>query len=372
MSKDKNDKIKNLLDQYENNKQLFEILDELKLDESTMKQLLERAEILRKNTFADSNKLENLILNQSNVLDVAKKVVSANNLNEYLKGFDSISKQLEGLKQLSKLFPINISYEKGVSAFYKKAYEKIPKEANIKLEKIDSNKFQPAVELSSGIVYRLEDQPFVNSLQIFENISETDAAKFINDLERFPFFALKSKVGRIIFNELKKRSEEFSIIIPEGTLFYRGRPGKKAAMPFSFKEMFGPYYEKASIQRFSFFGNSCLYLGSSLAVVNAEFKRRKYVTKISLKNKSELHLLDYSDRMGAIFFLGMKEAKSKAVMPKEYLLPNFISQCCFYINETGDYHIDGIRYPSNKEKSGDSYVLFNQSMENFSNIKYVK
>ena len=392
MSINKDDNIKTLLEQYKKNEHLFKVFDDLKLSTPHIKDLSESfkyydtykeiikspihdyaLEISKNFSHYPLKEIQNIISKQTEQFETLNKMIESiplNVINKYLNNLKSLDEQLKGMQKLTKYFPINMSYEKGVSSIYKDAYKEIPKEATITLEENTEGELQPVV-VAPDISYPLENQPLINSLQVFKNISYKNASEFISFLERFPFFASESRIGKNIYEELREKSKELISTIPKDTIFFRGRVRKKDDMDYSFKEMFGPHHQDADIQRFSFYGNSCLYLASSLSVVSKELGRKKYITRISFKNKRKLKVLDFTDKMGVVFTLGMKEKINIEKMPKEYLIPNFISQCCTYLNEYEGTDIDGIRYPSTKDNSGYSLALFSQSMENFRCMEHV-
>ena len=280
---------------------------------------------------------------------------------------------VDSIKLIRETIPSIMKFEEGNKRLLKDSYLEIPKESKISITLNPSKqKLIPMVQVENGIEYSLSLQPIVNSIpKIFNDISNAQAVTFISFLENYPFLAFKDPIGEKIFSELKKMASDSCSIIPRETQFYRCRGWDvDSDFPFTEEEMFGPYREVAIANRFNSFGICHLYLASSVDVARAEIGRKQKFNLMSCKNRNPLTLLDMSSTTNIVFEYCLKEKRDLAHFPKQYLLSNFVSQCCSYINRYEDIRIDGIRYSSTKNSEEFSYVLFNRSKDLFKEIKH--
>ena len=292
-------------------------------------------------------------------------------LHEYNQIIEKIELPINQIKFVRDSIPDIMEFEEGSKQFLKEAYKGIPIGSKLKIIRDEERgKLIPVVENYRGDEYKLSSQPIVDSVpKVFKGIGESDTINFINFLESFPFLAIENEVGKRIYKELALMADQMCEMIPRHTEFFRCRkwePGQ--TMAYTDSDMFAPYRAVTKAARFNNFGVSHLYMASSEETAKHEIGRCKKYNTLKAKNRNNLHLLKLAPEMNMIFSYCLRRQRDKAIFPREYLMPNFISQCCAYLNQTELHQIDGIRYPSTKNPGEYSFVLFNKSKDSFVNI----
>ena len=292
-------------------------------------------------------------------------------INEYNQTIEKIELPINQIKFLRDSIPSIMEFEEGSKQFLKEAYKGISIGSKLKIVKDEEQgRLIPVVENYMGDEYKLSSQPIVDSVpKVFKGISESDTINFINFLESFPFLAIENKVGKWIYKELALMADQMCVIIPRHAEFFRCRKWETGqTMAYTDSDMFAPYRAVTKAARFNNFGVSHLYMASSEETAKYEIGRCKKFNTLKAKNRNSLHLLKLAPEMNVIFSYCLRRQRDKAIFPREYLMPNFISQCCAYLNQTELHQIDGIRYPSTKNPSEFSFVLFNKSKDSFVDI----
>ncbi|MGE0074132.1 MAG: RES domain-containing protein [Sphaerochaetaceae bacterium] len=291
-------------------------------------------------------------------------------LKEYNQEIEKFELPINQINFIRNSVPDLMGFEEGVKRFFDEAYKDIPIGSRLKVVK-EKEKFVPIVETNIGDEYKLSSQPIVDSIpKVFKKINESDTINFINFLENFPFLAMEDEVGKKIYEELNMMADQMCILVPRHTEFYRCRKWeKRQSTPYTDLDMFAPYRAVAKAARFNNFGVNHLYMANSEKTAKDEIGRCKKYNTLRAKNRNELHLLDLAPEMNIIFNYCLRGQRDKAFFPREYLMPNFISQCCAYLNQYEYHQIDGIRYPSTKNPSEYSFVLFNKSKDSFVDIR---
>lgn len=204
---------------------------------------------------------------------------------------------------------------------------------------------------SSGMVDRWYGDDFYEERDFLINslgILESQANDFLVYLKQHPMMALNHEIGLKLLELIKSRSIKGIDLLIRGSLFYRARKRNKLERHVGFvdSEMWAPPFEIASNGRFNTIGSSVLYLANSPktavhevgsygrsgheVIEVAQFELLKDITVLDIRSLDCKNLLSIPS---------MNLGKVKT----EYLLPNFISQCC---SVSG---IEGIVYDSVKE-----------------------
>ncbi len=195
-----------------------------------------------------------------------------------------------------------------------------------------------------------------------EVFSDKELIDFISVLSDRPMVAMNNDTGLKIFEWLKElNNNNTNIINFDCDIYYHCRSRKKDDMLYTFDEMVKPPHGIPSAGRFNHSGRSSFYFSDNR--YGAEVEVRKHLSKdgkevpqtVKLKPKKDIRLLDFSEtlRRGESFLRMIRyPVKGNVInkMPKEYLLPNFVADCC---KEIG---IEGIKYYGSKKYS--NYVCW--------------
>jgi RES domain-containing protein len=130
-------------------------------------------------------------------------------------------------------------------------------------------------------------------------------------------------------------------------------------------------YGISSMGRFNPIGINYLYMADSLQTASAELKQAGKFTVMETSIKDNISILDLSDEECIIFELCNKRKAGSSANPQEYLLPNFIAQCCTYLTDLEGKKIEGLKYKSTLFEEGYDYVFFNKYQDSFTNEKVV-
>ena len=127
-------------------------------------------------------------------------------------------------------------------------------------------------------------------------------------------------------------------------------------MPFTFDEMMKAPYGLPGAGRFNQVGRPHFYFASTKHGAEVEVKKHlkkdEVLQTVMIRPVKEIRLLDLSQSLqrGVTFLKWMRYPLSevKNQMPREYLLPCYVADCCQMIG------FDGIKYYGSKEY--DNYV----------------
>jgi hypothetical protein len=181
-------------------------------------------------------------------------------------------------------------------------------------------------------------------MDILNALNEDEVLQFSSRLSRFPMLGLEHPAGRKIYEAVPR--------LPFVTLkdidVYRARVRNEGqTRPFTEAEMYDPPYGRASHGRFNFIGENVLYTCTDPKVAVEEVRppEGRTVDVISWRLVQEIKCLDVSNRDIPLFRQCMQEADSATVYKPEYLLPNYVAQCC------RAHNISAIRYSSAMDPS---------------------
>ena len=194
-----------------------------------------------------------------------------------------------------------------------------------------------------------------------ELFSEEELMNFISFLSRTPMLGAETATGKKI---LKWIGELFS----KGTysmdfdhdIYYHCRSRKAETMPYSYEEMLRAPYGLPAAGRFNQTGRAHFYFADSREGAETEVKKHlkkdELLQTTKIKPVKRINMLDLSGTIqrGKSFLKYIRYPLSvdSNKMPKEYLLPCFVTDCCKQIG------FDGIKYYGSKEYS--NYVSWHE------------
>ena len=141
-------------------------------------------------------------------------------------------------------------------------------------------------------------------------------------------------------------------------LYYHTRSRDVNSMPYTFDEMLKAPHGIPGAGRFNQAGRSHYYFASSQKGAEAEVKKHlkkdQTLQTIMLRPVKAISLLDLSNTLqrGKTFLkmIRYQSVDNSNAMPKEYLLPCFVADCCKKLG------VDGIKYYGSKDY--DNYVVW--------------
>lgn len=147
--------------------------------------------------------------------------------------------------------------------------------------------------------------------------------------------------------------------------FYHCRKHIKNRMPYTFEEMLKAPHGIPGAGRYNRVGSSCYYFSNTKK--GAETEIQKYLKEgevlqtVKIYTNKNANILDLSNslerRSTFLQYLRYKVEDLNSSMPREYLLPNFVADCCKRIG------FDGIKYYGSKEYNNyvtwtDGYFMY--------------
>lgn len=230
----------------------------------------------------------------------------------------------------------NRSFAGFMDSFKDYSYEKIEEEEPALFLRINNDRV-PVDELKRAF-----------GLNDLLDISENDMVDFVGRLQRQPMLALEHRVGKRIFNSIMEMSEVTELT---GVL-HRCRIRMPDEMPWSEFDMWEAPTGISSQGRFNAEGRGFLYLSDNQDVAVAEMKQNSETTYdlMKLDCNAKIRIIDLTKyRELNLFRYCMFEAKKNK---REYLVPNFLAQCCELKG------IKAIKYRSVYKEDSSNYVFF--------------
>lgn len=187
---------------------------------------------------------------------------------------------------------------------------------------------------------------------LHDEFSETELINFVSYLFKTPMLGMFADTGKRIFDWLRNMFDlQENTVGFDLELYYHCRSREKGTMPYTFDEMMKAPYGLSGAGRFNQVGRSHFYFSSTKDGAKAEVKKHVkgdvILQTIKLKPVKGIKLLDLSGslRRGAAFLkmIGYSLGDDTNKMPKEYLLPCFVADCCQRIG------YDGIKYYGSKD-----------------------
>lgn len=186
-----------------------------------------------------------------------------------------------------------------------------------------------------------------------EYISEPELMNFMTFLQNSPTFASENAVGKKIQKLIENIAEHISFDCAQ---YYHSRARELDAIPFTYDEMLTAPSGVTGPGRYNHPGQAFYYFADTVEGSAAEVKKHnkgKQIQTAVIRPNKKINMVDLSGTIknGQTFLKYIRfEAKGEN-MPKAYLIPCFVSDCCRACN------IDGIKYFGSKAYS--NYVCWN-------------
>lgn len=202
------------------------------------------------------------------------------------------------------------------------------------------------------------DEGFFNFLR---NIPKEKVVKFLTHLQEYPYLALIDDIGKEIFEAVQNQISE-SIKIERNMVLYRARAKKENQQDWTPLQMGELQYGFPSMQRYNFIGKPRLYLTSEIETAKMEVENEKEPesTVMRLTQIKEMTVFDISTEDCPLVSYCNKD-KEMGNDYTAYLIPNFLSVCCSYLNKKERHSVDAIKYKSNKNPNGFCYVILDKT-----------
>ena len=206
------------------------------------------------------------------------------------------------------------------------------------------------------------DEGFFNFLR---NIPKEKVVKFLTHLQEYPYLALIDDIGKEIFEAVQNQISE-SIKIERNMVLYRARAKKENQPDWTPLQMGELQYGFPSMQRYNFIGKPRLYLTSEIETAKMEVENEKEPesTVMRLTQIKEMTVFDISTEDCPLVSYCNKD-KEMGNDYTAYLIPNFLSVCCSYLNKQKRHSVDAIKYKSNKNPNGYCYVILDKTPFDF-------
>lgn len=287
--------------------------------------------------------------------------------NVYLKEINVVNKALQSvavfdaIPSLRNALPFCFSYEHGEGKAYdEEIYPKLLDEEACSVELKEAT-----LEVSFKVGTLEVEGQFVKDVvslkYLFPDITKSELYNFIRFLKKYPFMAMakQSGAGWKIFNSLKEKATEHCIVVNEGTILYRARKldGKETFLKD--EEMLEPDTGIPNIGRFNPYGVALLYVSESSETAKAELEGDDVQIAKLIVNRP-LRCIDLEKSGGLVYDFCKKPLSSDNTdwNPSEYILPNFLGQCGYYLKGECGINLDGFKYESTKHTGNYCYVLF--------------
>lgn len=194
-----------------------------------------------------------------------------------------------------------------------------------------------------------------------EIIGEAELMNFISILSETPGFASENIVGRKIFHLINNLAECIDF---DKALFYHSRKLAENSCPYPINEMLRAPTGVSGPGRYNHPGRSHYYFADTQEGAVNEVRKYNNSGKIQtavIAPKASAKILDLSStlRGGVTFlrFVRFPVEQINSALPREYLIPCYVSDCCRHSN------IDGIKYYGGAEYM--NYVCWNDGYFRF-------
>ncbi|MBP5407293.1 RES domain-containing protein [bacterium] len=194
-------------------------------------------------------------------------------------------------------------------------------------------------------------------MQFINDIPEADVLRFLTHLQNFPYLALLDELGREIFDAVQAKITDCTITLSD-QIFYRARARKNGDRNWTPNEMGPVQYGVPIMGRFNFLGKPYFYVATDEETARKEVENNEYPasTVMKLKQKKDMTVFDISAETCPLITYCNAE-KDPGNNFTAYLIPNFIADCCAYLNKNKSHSVDAIKFKSNKNGMGCCYVI---------------
>ena len=192
-----------------------------------------------------------------------------------------------------------------------------------------------------------------------ELISATELMNFMTILSDRPGFAGNTSIGQRILEIIRNVVTRIGFDLD---LYYHARGRNPEEAPYTADRMLTAPAGMTGPGRYNHPGQAFYYFASSADGAKAEIKKHepnKTIQVARIRPIRPICMIDLSGTLtrGSMFLKYIRFNASNERMPREYLIPCFVSDCCRVCN------IDGIKYYGSKEYN--NYVAWNPSYFQF-------
>lgn len=200
-------------------------------------------------------------------------------------------------------------------------------------------------------------------------VSESELTTFMSQLEDTPTAGITFPVGKKIYNALQCYGDYVGF---EKDVYYHGRKREKTECPYTYQDMLKAPHGISGPGRFNWPGMGHYYFSDEMVGVVKEIQKHSVKQEIiqiaKIKPIKKIEMIDLSGTMrcGQKFleFIRFPLKDITAPVPREYLIPNFVSDCCRLLK------IDGIKYYGGKDYS--NYVSWHEGYFEFVKMESIE
>ncbi|MGG1660970.1 hypothetical protein [Brevibacillus sp. NRS-1366] len=230
-----------------------------------------------------------------------------------------------------------------------------------------SDKIFTSEDISSYLDIDMEDwHNFAEQYHVY--LHSFELLDFLTYLQKTPMFAIKHSVGEKIFELFKSMYDAGDYRVLHNVNLYRGRKRNIGSKKYEPEEMWNPPFGVSSHGRYNIVGTSVLYLTSKKKYIPDEvnYSHGEKLDIATVRIKNPLKILDLSNLLGGFGRFLSQPADNRNILKLEYLLTNYISECCKIIG----FH--GVQYKGVKEGNYDNYAIINFSKNEDAQITSVE
>ncbi len=181
-----------------------------------------------------------------------------------------------------------------------------------------------------------------------EFIDEAELIEFMNELADVMALAGNHSVGQKIMCLLRERGKAIGF---EQPAYYHARAREKNTAPYLDSELLCAPHGVTCAGRFNRPGEAYYYFADTRQGAEAEVKKhnsKAIVQTIELHPVSEIRMIDLSGCISGgkhfLDYIRFNTSNSTAQMPREYLIPNYVSDCCRKLNYEGIKYYGSQKY----------------------------
>ncbi|WP_163071118.1 RES domain-containing protein [Priestia flexa] len=186
-------------------------------------------------------------------------------------------------------------------------------------------------------------------------IKSFELTNFLSYLKKNPMLAFKHSVGGKLYDLFSAMYNAQDYIILNNEILFRGRTRIAGSEMYKETDMWSPPFGVSSHGRYNIVGTSVLYLANNKNIIPYElnYVNSQEIDVAAIEVIRPLKILDLSYLIGDFGKFLSQSSHNTNVLKLEYLLTNFISECC---REIG---FNGIKYRSAKGSDYHNFAFLN-------------
>ncbi|MEK5398422.1 hypothetical protein [Paenibacillus sp. FSL K6-2859] len=191
-------------------------------------------------------------------------------------------------------------------------------------------------------------------------IKSFEIVNFLTTIKKSPLLAYRHYVGVKLFDLLSLMYEHGDYLLLKNKKLFRGRKRMLGTEKYEENQMWEPPFGVSTHGRYNIIGTSVLYLTDDIKYVPYEVNltSEEELDIATIKITQQLKILDLSNFMGDFGRFLSESPHDLKTLKFEYLLSNYISDCC---KEIG---FNGIKYMGVKKGNYNNYALINFDKKN--------